>query len=574
MTKLIGVLDFETDPFRHERVPKPFCCEIYFGVEHDCNATFWGEHCAIHLANHLRDLPECVVFAHYGGKFDFYFLLPYLDTGTIKIINGRIATVNIGGCELRDSFLIMPFALAKYKKTPIDYDIFEEDVRDYPANRREILAYLHDDCLDTLALLLGFRAHTKDALTIGSAAFASMRRLGIKITKQTDEWHDVRFRPYYYGGRVEVFKPGVIKERVHVIDINSAYPYAMMSEHGHGREYSMHDDLDGVPNRVLDQSFICLLAESTGAFPYRDAKTGRLDFPADGIERTFWITGWEYSAAHKTKTLGKHCIAYVLAPENTINFIPFIDHHFKEREKAKRAGDRINDLAHKTLMNSGYGKFALNPRDFCDYALAEVGDANLKAKGYQFADDVSDNLALWEKPSYKGDGFYDVATAASITGFVRAMLWKRIVKLRTFNTIYYCDTDSIMTNYIDSERSYSGELGGWKYEGYGDKGAFAGKKLYALRGEFGDEKEKKASKGAQLSYKEIVDIARGKAVEWKNPAPSFRLGIPESETTFVKRMIVSTNVKAKRKAAKKKLVDANSPAAIRKRKRILINSGR
>lgn len=542
--KLIGVLDFETDPFRHQRVPKPFCCEIWFGNDMPGNAVFWGKHCAKKLADHLRELPDCLVYAHNGGKFDFHFLMPYLDTGEIKIINGRIAQVHIGACELRDSYLIMPFALAKYKKTPIDYDIFEADVRQHPANKKEILNYLHDDCVDTLDLLMGFRRHTKNALTIGSASFSSMRRLGIDIIRQPDAWHDERFRPYYYGGRVEVFRPGVINERVHVIDINSAYPWAMTHEHAHGRQYITQDR---IPAHGTEQSFVRLEAESLGAYPYRDSKTGRLHFPDDGELREFLITGWEYVAAKKTKTLGTHRIIEVKIPTRTINFTPFVEHHFAERDKAKKMHDKINDLAHKTLMNSGYGKFALNPRDFCDYALACVGDASLKKHGYQFDDDINDDLALWKKSSYDETGFYDVATAASITGFVRAMLWEKIVKLRENATIYYCDTDSVMVSNADSMRD-SQKLGQWKNEGYGDTGAFAGKKLYALRGAFGDEKEKKASKGANLTYAEIMAVARGKTVEWENRAPTFKLIGPP---VFVKREIVSTNIRNKRKKSKK-----------------------
>ena len=532
--KPIGVLDFETDPFKHERVPAPFCCEIFFGDGEPGNAVFWGKHCAKKLADHLRYLPECLVYAHNGGKFDFHFLLPFLDTGEIKIINGRISQVHIGGCELRDSFLLMPFALAKYKKTPIDYDIFEADVRNHPANRRAILAYLHDDCRDTRDLLMGFRVHTKNALTIGSAAFSSMRRLGIQIIKQPDAWHDERFRPYYYGGRVEVFKPGVIAERVHVVDINSAYPYAMMSEHAHGRVYTTQDT---IPKHTVKQSFIHLRAASLGAFPFRNPETGRLDFPSDGEEREFFVTGWEYEAARKTRTLGRHTIIEVKIPQQTINFIPFVEYHFAEREAAKRAQDKINDLAHKTMMNSGYGKFALNPRAFYDYALAKIGDASLKGTGYQYSDDLTDDLALWEKSSYTGDGFYDVATAASITGCVRSLLWTQIVRSRKSTTLYYCDTDGLMISDVKGVRAGK-KIGGWKYEGYGDTGAFAGKKLYALRGEFGDETEKKASKGVNLSYAEIMRIARGKSIEWSNAAPTFKLGGPP---VFIKRTIASTN---------------------------------
>jgi DNA polymerase elongation subunit (family B) len=525
--KLIGVLDFETDPFLFDRAPKPFCCELYFGEKESGNAVFWGKHCARELAEHLRDLDDCLIYAHNGGKFDFHFLLEFLDTGEIKIINGRIAQVYIGACELRDSFLIIPFALGKYKKTEIKYDIFEEDVRNKPANKSAILKYLHDDCRFTLELIQGFRKHTGHALTIGSAAFASMRRLNVPLEKQ-DEWHDERFRPYFFGGRVQVFEPGIIQEPVHVLDINSAYPYAMQFEHAHGKGY-----LESANEKIHDQSFVQLEAESLGAFPSRDTKTGRLEFPNDQRIREFLITGWEYNTAKKLKLLGRYHIISVLTPQKTINFKSFVEHHNAERDKAKLAHDEINSLAHKTLSNSGYGKLALNPRDFCDYALADVGDASLKMKGFQFDDDITDDLALWKKSAYHGDGFYDVATAASITGFVRAMLLKKIHGEGKKNRVYYCDTDCVMVS-GEHDTQPKTKLGEWKYEGRADKGAFAGKKLYALRGEFGEKKEKIASKGCNLTYRQIQAIARGKTIVWRNQAPAFKI---KGEPVFTERAI-------------------------------------
>lgn len=529
--KKIGVIDFETDPFLFERSPKPFAVELFFGDGDPDNIVFWGPRCAAEISDHLHNLDDCLIYAHNGGKFDFHYLLPYVDTGEIKIINGRIAQVFVGACELRDSFLIIPFALDKYKKTKIDYDIFESDVRNHKANKTAILNYLHDDCVYTLELIQGFRKHTKGALTVGSAAFASMRKLGIQIEKNT-EWHDERMRPYFFGGRVQVFKPGIIQEPVHVLDINSAYPFAMLAEHAHGKGY-----LESKNGKIMNQSFVRISAESVGVFPFRNQKTKRLEFPDDGEVREFLTTGWEFNMAKKCRLLKAHSILSVLSSQKTINFKKFVEHHVDERNKAKHAHDTINDLAHKTLANSGYGKLALNPRDFEDYEIAEIGDNAPKLRGFKFEDDITDDLALWVKSSYTGDGFYDVATAASITGYVRAMLMEKIyMERKLHNTVYYCDTDCAMVSGYHSMAPNT-KLGAWKYEGLAHSGAFAGKKLYALRGVFGDKKEKKASKGANLTYAQIMRVARGESVGWKNRAPNFKLGVSTENAKFVKRTI-------------------------------------
>lgn len=529
--KKIGVIDFETDPFLFERAPKPFVVELYFGSDDPDNVVFWGPRCAKQISEHLLNLDDCLIYAHNGGKFDFHFLLRYMSAGEIKIINGRIAQVFMGACELRDSFLIIPFALDKYKKTKIDYGMFEADVRNTKANKAAILNYLHDDCVYTRELIIGFRKHTKGALTVGSAAFASMRKLDIPLEKQS-EWHDVRMRPYFFGGRVQVFVPGVIKEPVHILDINSAYPYAMMAEHAHGGGY-----LETTNGKIRDQSFVRLNAVSTGVFPFRNQKTKRLEFPDDGVVREFLTTGWEFNMARKCKLLSHYVILSVLTPQKTINFKKFVEHHINERNKAKLIKDTINDLAHKTMANSGYGKLAINPRDFEDYELAAVGDNAPQLRGFKFEDDLTDELALWAKPAYDGDGFYDVATAASITGYVRAMLMQKIFKERKLgNTVYYCDTDCVMVSGLHNATPNT-KLGAWKYEGRADRGAFAGKKLYALKGEFGDKIEKKASKGANLTYSEILSIARGKTVVWKNRAPNFKLGTSVENPNFVERSI-------------------------------------
>ena len=124
----VGAIDCETDPFLFDRIPEPFS----WGLVMDDGSRYltWGKRCTRKIVDILLELPPCKVYAHNGGKFDFHFLLPYINIDQdIKIINGRFATIKIGDVELIDSFLLMPFALAKFRKTEIDYKLFEADVR-------------------------------------------------------------------------------------------------------------------------------------------------------------------------------------------------------------------------------------------------------------------------------------------------------------------------------------------------------------------------------------------------------------------------------------------------------------
>lgn len=528
----IGVLDFETDPFEFGRVPCPFAAGVYFskddyflvyGEKVNPNAPRTVREFLARLNRDLRRLPACILYAHNGGKFDFHFLIEYANPGEIVVRNGRVTEMHIGKVLLKDSWPLMPFALAQYRKTPIDYTLFEYPRRTRPENRAKIEAYLFDDCRDLHELVTGFRAIVGDRDTIGAAAFLQMRKLGIKI-KTLNEAHDDMLRPYYFGGRVQAFKRGIFKGRFEYLDINSAYPYAMMNDHAHGAEYEHHTNR----RKITPQSFVRAICKSAGCLPLR-AEDGSLSFPHG--EGEFYATGWEIQAGIKTRTLEIKKILDVWTPQTFINFSDYVRHFYAARLEAKRVGDSIGALAYKYLLNSGYGKFAQNPRDFKDYFLAPFGKA---VKGYDWETDFG-AVSLWSKPSYKGWGFYDVATGASITGFVRAYLWTAIQRS---SEVIYCDTDSLLCR---SSRVPRGDaLGAWKLEGIAKRAAIAGKKLFAIEWQTPQkgEKYRVASKGARLEFADILSLCNGDTVEWENDAPTFTLGNPH----FIRREIRATGI--------------------------------
>jgi len=520
----IGTLDFETDPFKVGRVPFPFACCIYFSKED--HVILWNSDSKTDFISRvvraIKRLPACTLYAHNGGRFDFHYLLEYAEQQQIEIHNGRVMRMQIGAVTLKDSFPLMPFALEEFQKTKINYEIFEATKRNLPRNRTRIESYLLDDCSNLFSLVCGFRdvVGTKD--TIGSAAFEQMRRLGIKI-QSLNESHDSMFRPYFFGGRVEAFEKGIFKGPFQYLDINSAYPFAMMNNHAHGAEYAHSKKLP--PIDKLGNCFLHIIATSKGALPLRDGLS--LSFPHG--ESEFFCTGWEIAAGLKTRTLQIHKILDCWFPLGFLNFHDYVKTFFALRQQAKKSGDAIKRLAYKYLLNAGYGKFAQNPRDFREYCIAPLGKC---IYGFDWESDFGE-ISIWSKPSFQGFGFFDVATSASITGFVRAMLWKAIC---ASSRVLYADTDSLLCSH--SSVPMGNALGQWKLEGVVKRAAIAGKKLYGVEWQKPQDSHnyKIASKGARLSWSEILQLCAGNEIIWTNEAPTFSI----TGTHFVTRRINAT----------------------------------
>lgn len=133
--------------------------------------------------------------------------------------------------------------------------------------------------------------------------------------------------------------------------------------------------------------------------------------------------------------------------------------------------------------------------------------------------------------SHEQKRFYNLATAASITGFVRAYLWRAISAIRRQGgLVIYCDTDCVVFSGIeprDTGLQIGSNLGEWSSEGVMRSGGVAGRKLYAfLNSELdknANEKWKTASKGARLSPDEIMQVARGETVVYQQAAPVYSL---------------------------------------------------
>jgi DNA polymerase elongation subunit (family B) len=521
----IAVLDFETDPFRFGRTPLPFVCGVLWrGVY----AEFWGADCADQAADYLASIDTpLMVYAHNGGRFDFFFLLKRLSN-PIKLINARIVSAKLGRHELRDSWAIMPFSLATFQKTPIDYRKFEPEVRDQ--HREEICAYLHDDCRDLMTLCVAFVERFGFQLTIAGTAMKQLTKLHPQ--ESCNEGHDERLRPYYFGGRVECFESGIQRGKFKVYDVNSMYPAVMSAfDHPLGAKYlevaSPTLDRNGWLRGYPSCLYFCEVeGTNLGALPVR-LKEGLSFTQEEGI---FQTTSHELRAAIELGKFHVKQIRKALIPHEVQSFGDFVDVFTAEKIKAKREKDRIGELFAKLILNSAYGKFGQDPRNFLDYYI-QVRGVNgapqcglcghcLSGQGMCTTwelQESADQWVIWGKPT-PSLRFFDVGIAASVTSAARAVLMRGIAgAVRPM----YCDTDSIICEELADVVIDDYALGAWKHEASGTRIALAGKKLYALFD--GKEPVKWASKGTKLSPDDIAKVAKGGEVTWQSDAPNFSL---------------------------------------------------
>lgn len=515
--KLIAVADYETDPFKKRRVPEPFTIGFYDGhVFHH----FWGADCTSQfvafLASEKEAGNEYVIYMHNGGRFDFLYLMSHIGFDqTPMIINGRIVKCIFAGQEFRDSWALFPQALSSYQKDEIDYDKFEAEVRE--KHREEIVKYMRGDCVYTFDIVQPFLELFGDVLTVGSVA---LKRLNSFYGFETlDERDDAALRPFYFGGRVQCFEVGDFHFPGMLVDANSMYPAAMKN--------SKHP-VCGFHNgkRISARTGFALIdATSRGCLPWREPD-GRLGFPHRTGE--FYATAHEIEAGRELGLLDVHDVKRTYDFDHWTDFSAFVDEGFARRFEAKEAGDKAREAIWKRVNNSGYGKFALDPRRFSEYHVAEDYIGMDVSEGWEPSAE-GEGFRIWQRPTIGRLGrFLNVATAASITGSARANLMRNLSRAER---PLYCDTDSIICADFHGD-IHPSRLGAWDVEARFDRATIAAKKIYALWSD--GAVIKKASKGARLSAEEIVQVANGEIVEWENEAPNFSFA---HEPKFVKRKI-------------------------------------
>lgn len=518
-----------------------------------------------------------------GHEFrDSYSMIPVAlgnalkaeDGGKIEIDYGKMERW-IDGTNCRDKHNYSAYSKYIGATKPFVYTCdttFEGySPRDY--YRPEILRYQRQDCVALGKLVTEWLELFGNRMTMASVALPALHSFhGFETVNETT---DEMLRPYYFGGRCQAFETGVIHGSFKGFDLNSSYPDVMRRiAHPIGSVPKYEKQISGRTH------FARIRAWSNGALPVR-LDNGSLSFPI-GVN-DFWACIHEINAGLETGLLRIHHVYESMYFDVETTFADFIDYFYSERLKAAAGGDEIRKLFYKLVMNSSYGKFAQDPRKYTnwlfdpvdiptplrceacyvgrglgeatrshtqacrEWALCETcsikagspGDERRTSPYGWYLHTEREGRYIWARPQELrgGRGFFNVATAASITSAARASL---LYGINAAVRPVYCDTDSIICEALENNPAAgisisNSELGAWKEEFRADTLAIGGKKLYACfitDPTNGIQKcVKKASKGVRLTPEQILAVASGQTVEYANPVPKFSLFKPKGANT-------------------------------------------
>lgn len=496
--------DIETDaPLHPEKV---VLIGFYNGEKYfkfDNFDTFLGE-CL------KRKYIGCYHYAHFGGKFDFLFLLDALKSYELEYdiidVNGKILEINIildkykgKHIKFRDSFAIMPkslkdittsFNVAHIKKHQEFKTAYSEMSDEQKEEFKEYLEY------DTKGLYEAID-HFEDIiiehggnlqLTIAATSLKIFKNKYLKtilnsldVIKTDIGELDVEklIREYYFGGRNEIFKRYI--NFGYYYDVNSLYPFAMLQKMPISAPIlTKEKDIDF----KHDTGFVYCPKiefwnyEKIPLIPYKL----KLEYSTKLIYPIGSWSGWlDLDLYRKAIDIG-----YEITPQ--YGFIFNTDYIFKDYildfYKLRSLNPSMKLIA-KLIMNSLYGKFAQKRlrKTFVKY-LGTDEEILKELIPYDL------DLSLFQKEIQSNSKHIIPSISAHITTLSQLILYEYLEKVGLENT-YYCDTDSIITTKkLDSGK----ELGQLKCEWEIEKGIFLLPKTYYIEGMSidGDKKEWKS----------------------------------------------------------------------------------
>lgn len=494
---LVGVYD---PNFDHERFPKWDGFTKF--TDFDCVNSFLDKY----LTKSFRGY---IFYAHFGSIFDFPIILQELNQRNqyriypimkgSKIIKMKIEDDNNHTWFFNDSSALLNFSLDELTKTfkvahkklqvAEKNDSYDRNLfRLYKKNPALVTEYLKHDCIGLYEVLDRFRTEMLNiggdlGLTIASTSLKTFNRKYQKnyLYMCSKEIND-ELRNAYFGGRTEIFRmyaPELKNDYYYYYDINSLYPFVM-------RKY---DYPISKPNIIMSPNKN-IYKESNGVTFAKIVSPKGLYIPVlpskikmKNDTKLMFVLGsyegwWDNHLLRKANEIG-----YKIEPkksylfESDYIFKDFVNDFYKIKQNAEK--DTPMYLIAKLLMNSLYGKFgqrqiseSLIKDPFPDPAKYDVKE-------------VIDFDTGWCKVEEEGKGkMYLPQIAIHVTAMAQLWLYESLEEILAKGyKVYYCDTDSITTDYKSMRTSK--ELGDWKLEKRILSGYFVLPKTYKTIDEHG-----------------------------------------------------------------------------------------
>ncbi|HEX14228.1 MAG TPA: hypothetical protein ENO40_07080 [Desulfurella acetivorans] len=353
-----------------------------------------------------------------------------------------------------------------------------ENIEKY--DRYEVIKYLEEDCLNLYNILKQtFEFYGVKKLTIASLSYYKLLNDYLfnkyrrdDIIRKFPDW----VRGAYKGGRVEVFKR--YGRNLYYYDVNSLYPKVMFNnEFPIGRGYYTNEYVFG----------------KLGVYKLNVKKYKPIGFSLLSIHnengKLLFVEGENYEACltsaeidymfENSEVFEFEVLEGLYFEHSEYIFEEFIDYFYTERKKLKQEGNPLEQI-YKLTMNSCYGKFA-EKQEKEVVIFSNAIDENTERPMFDIDCQTSYHVEKKNMPSKT-----NIVIASFITAYARIYITDIMNKLfKNGYEVYYCDTDSVITNANEKQMSLLGveiseELGALKLEHEIEEGYFILPKFYAI----------------------------------------------------------------------------------------------
>jgi hypothetical protein len=508
----IAVWDIECSPDENGNF-KSYALGVAY---EDKYISFWGLDCIKQFIDFLNKnfsfFNNWTFYAHNGGKFDFLLLLRegLLDFKNIIIDSKNLVELNksfIGVSLLKDdlkinfkdSLRLLPQSLdslcrefnVKYKK--LKETIKHSDITLQNFNSREIYPhlylYLRNDCLGLLEILKSFSLNvfndTKINITscyTGASLSKKNYFLNYYDSKKTPIYTlsddiDEFIRKGYNGGRNEAFHIGKIEGKIYYLDFTSLYPYTgtFKLPYGLPKQSNLEDyktlTLEDLKNRFGFYNVLVKTIDKTKK-PIHGikSKNGLFVFPI--FENWTQLNGLftEEIKIGLKNNIYEYQFLEGYEFENSTFLKKFFIDAFNKKSEAKINGNKALSLCYKIVANSGYGYWGLRCKSRDGIKIFHQDQSGIipiliSNKLMSYCDYGNYTFVRCYNDLKIKD--YNVSIASAISSYARIRLWNAIndIEIKGGN-VFYCDTDSIMTN-LDISK-YPDLMEKYMWDGKGD----------------------------------------------------------------------------------------------------------
>ncbi len=434
-----------------------------------------------------------IFYAHYGGGFDNLFVLDEIRQRKnlriiIKNISGDIPTVSVYYTnsnkklfELRDSFKILPLGLKKLAEEFTDeqkQDIDRTQIHIY--TKEQIDDYVISDSRILYKVITEYLKLTGKEdikITLASECFKEHKTLFDHEKIRVPAYLDDFLRKSYAGARTEVFKR--YGKNLKYFDFKSMYPSVMLEKEYPAGIAIKTNKLE--KNKLGVYECEVIAPDLDIPFLHTYSEDNKLIFPTGSFRGVYTSVEIEKALSLGYEIKINHGYYFT---DKEKPFESYVRKWYNIKQQAENENNNGLRLIAKLYLNSLYGKFGQR-RTFRKIIDATGKPLSYFMKKYKVKDynEVLDFVIVEEDSKSK---YTTVQIASFVTAYGRIKLYEALEEVQEKDgNVYYCDTDSIVTDItLDTGK----ELGMLDIEDYKGikmdniaEGIFLFPKFYALR---------------------------------------------------------------------------------------------